>query len=153
DLEGEPPPTQGHAIEVRLNAEDPDNQFAPSPGRLLVFRPPSGPGLRVDAGVGQGDTVPPDFDSMIAKIIAFGRTREEALARLRRGLAESSVIIEGGTSNKAFLLELLRHPDLSASAVDITWLDRVLAPQAGARPFANVALLQAAVEVYEQELA
>src|SRR6201987_2888766 len=71
-LEGEAPRTTGHAIEVRLNAEDPDNGFAPSPGVIHRFKIVTGPGLRVDRGVSEGDTIPAEFDSMIAKIIAYG---------------------------------------------------------------------------------
>jgi len=153
-LEGAPPATVGHAIEVRLNAEDPDNAFAPAPGRIEVFEVPTGPGLRIDTGVRQGDSVAPEFDSMIAKLIAHGRNREEALGRLRRALLESVVVIKGGTSNKAFLLELLSHPDVVASRLDIGWLDRTWgAGPRGARKGAALALVQAAVEVHERESA
>ena len=69
-LEGEPPPPHGHAIEVRLNAEDPDDGFAPAPGTFRLLRLPTGPGLRIDRGVTEGDRVPPEFDSMVAKLIA-----------------------------------------------------------------------------------
>ena len=85
-LEGERPVELGHAVEARLNAEDPDRDFAPSPGRIALLDLPAGPGIRVDTGVGEGDSIPADFDSMIAKIIAFGRDRDEALARLRRAM-------------------------------------------------------------------
>ncbi len=154
-LAGAPPATVGHAIEVRLNAEDPDNDFGPGPGQLDLFRIAGGPGLRVETGVEEGDVIPAEFDSMIAKLIASGRDRGEALARLARALAESAVVIRGGTSNKAFLLELLEHPDLRAGAVDTGWLDRLTAGGAlrQAHRYADVAVLQAAVEVYEAELA
>ena len=150
-LEGEPPATIGHAIEVRLNAEDPDNQFAPAPGYIDLFRLPTGPGLRVDTGVRQGDTVAPEFDSMIAKIIAHGRTRSEAMGRLKRALFDSAVIIRSGASNKAFLLELLDYPEVVASDYDIGWLDRTWAGRgAELRPLAHIALISAAIDVYEE---
>ena len=101
-LEGDPPRTTGHAIEVRLNAEDPDNGFAASPGTIERFRILTGPGVRLETGVAEGDRVPPDFDSMIAKVIAFGQSRAEALSRLQRALRESVVVIKGGSSNKTF---------------------------------------------------
>jgi acetyl/propionyl-CoA carboxylase alpha subunit/acetyl-CoA carboxylase carboxyltransferase component len=151
-----PPAPLGHAVEVRLNAEDPDNDFAPGPGTLELFRIATGPGLRTETGFVEGDVVPAEFDSMIAKLIAWGRDRKEALARLSRALAESAVVIRGGTSNKAFLLRLLEHPDLLGGAVDTGWLDRLTAANGrrrGADPHADVALLQAAVEAYDAELA
>jgi acetyl/propionyl-CoA carboxylase alpha subunit/acetyl-CoA carboxylase carboxyltransferase component len=148
----EPPLHQGHAIEVRLNAEDPDNNFAPSPGRVELFKLPTGSGVRVDTGVEQEDQVPPDFDSMIAKIIAYGRDRNEAIGRLRRALLESAIVIRGGTSNKAFLLELLDNPDVRGSQVDIGWLDRLTASgKKGQRPLADIALVRAAIDIYEEE--
>ncbi|MDP9134985.1 MAG: ATP-grasp domain-containing protein, partial [Actinomycetota bacterium] len=124
-LEGDPPAPHGHAIEVRLNAEDPGRDFAPAPGRISLLRLPSGPGIRVDTGVAEGDTVPAEFDSMIAKIIAHGATREQAIGRLRRAVADTMVVIEEGTTNQGFLLELLGRPELRAGEVDTGWLDRL----------------------------
>jgi len=152
-LVGDPPAPSGHAIEVRLNAEDPDAGFAPSPGKFLHFRLPTGPGLRIDRGVTEGDTVAPEFDPMIAKVIARGADRAEALARLRRALSESAVVLDGGTTNKAFLLELLDRPEVRSAQVDTGWLERWTAERAGeARPHAAIALLAAAVEAYDDEL-
>ena len=152
-LEGEPPAAKGHAIEVRLNAEDPDNAFAPSPGKVEVFRPARGPGLRVDTGVEEGDEIAPEFDSMIAKLMAWGATRDEALARLRRGVSQTAIVIHGGASNKGFLQELLARPEVASGEVDVQWLDR-MGGRAQAPPgrAAAVALLEAAVEAYEEEV-
>ena len=84
----------------------------PAPGRIEHLALPGGPGIRVDTGVAAGDTIPPQFDSMIAKIIAWGRDRDEARARLSRALRQTTVVIEGGTTNKAFLLDLLDQPEV-----------------------------------------
>ncbi len=152
-LEGEPPRTIGHAIEVRLNAEDPDNGFAPAPGAIERFRILTGPGVRIDTGVEEGDVIPADFDSMIAKIIAYGNTRKEALSRLQRVLRQSVVVIKGGASNRAFLLELLGRPEVQNADVDIGWLDRLAAKgEHLSRRHVDVALVQAAVEAYQCEL-
>lgn len=152
-LDGACPHTAGHAIEVRLNAEDPDNGFAPAPGVIERFRLLTGPGVRVDTGVAEGDTVPAEFDSMIAKIIAYGQTRKEALARIERVLRESVVVIRGGATNKAFLLELLSRPEVQHAESDIGWLDHVAAVgQYISRNYADIALLEAAIEAYEAAL-
>jgi acetyl/propionyl-CoA carboxylase alpha subunit/acetyl-CoA carboxylase carboxyltransferase component len=153
-LEGAAPATFGHAIEVRLCAEDPDRGFAPAPGTLERFSMPSGPGIRVDTGYDRGDVVPADFDSMIAKIIAGGRTRDEALARLRRALVDTAVVVRGGATNKGFLLELLARPEVVAGELDTGWLDRLVAAGAHVSPRgAEVALIQAAIEAYEADTA
>jgi acetyl/propionyl-CoA carboxylase alpha subunit/acetyl-CoA carboxylase carboxyltransferase component len=153
-LEAAQPRTIGHAIEVRLNAEDPENGFAPGPGVIERFKIATGPGIRIDTGVSVGDSVPPEFDSMVAKIIAFGQSRKEALSRLQRVLRESVVVIKGGATNKAFLLELLSRPEVQHGQVDIGWLDRLTAKgEHLSRRFADVALVQAAIEVYCADLA
>ncbi len=123
-LEGAAPPETGHAIEARLNAEDPDRDFAPAPGRIALLRLPTGPGVRVDTGVAEGDVIPADFDSMIAKVIAYGPSREVAIARLVRALEDTTVVIEGGTTNKSFLLDLLARPEVLDGSADTGWIDR-----------------------------
>src|SRR3954449_8840463 len=151
-LEGEKPAEIGHAIEARLNAEDPDRDFAPSPGRIERLELPSGPGIRVDTGVAEGDTIPPDFDSMIAKIIAYGRTRDEALARLRRAMTSTTVVIEGGACNKSFVLDLLAHPGVvsgNPTWADTGWIDRVRAEgRLVAHAHAGIAVVAAGLEGY-----
>src|SRR4030095_1297231 len=118
-LEGaRPPAVRGHAIEVRLNAEDPESGFAPAPGVVELLRLPGGPGIRIDRGVDDGDAVAPQFDSMIAKIVAHGGDRTEALARLRRALADTTVVVRGGTTNRAFLLGLLDRPEVARREAD-----------------------------------
>ncbi|MFC6882320.1 biotin carboxylase N-terminal domain-containing protein [Actinomadura yumaensis] len=151
-LEGEQPGEAGHAVEARLNAEDPDRDFAPAPGRIARLVLPAGPGVRVDTGVSEGDVIPADFDSMIAKIIAYGRDREQALGRLRRALAGTTVIIEGGATNKSFVLDLLDQPEVVDASADTGWIDRV---RAEGRLVSNrhsaVALAAAAIEAYRDE--
>jgi acetyl/propionyl-CoA carboxylase alpha subunit/acetyl-CoA carboxylase carboxyltransferase component len=151
-LEGAPPEERGHAVEARLNAEDPDRDFAPSPGRIARLDLPSGPGIRVDTGVSEGDTIPADFDSMIAKIIAYGRDRDEALGRLRRAMAQTTVVIEGGATNKSFVLDLLDRPEVIDGSADTGWIDRVRG-EGGlvSHRHSGVALAAAAIEAYEEE--
>ncbi|QUX24669.1 MULTISPECIES: carboxyl transferase domain-containing protein [Nocardiopsis] len=148
-LEGAPPREEGHAVEARLNAEDPDRDFAPSPGRITHLRFPVGPGIRVDTGVREGDEIPADFDSMIAKVIAYGSDREQALARLRRAMAETTVVIEGGATNKGFVLELLDQPEVIDASADTGWIDRVRAQgRLVDHRHSAVALAAAAIEAY-----
>src|SRR5208337_230581 len=129
------------------------NGFAPAPGAIERFRILPGPGVRIDTGVAEGDVIPSDFDSMIAKIIAYGRNRKEALSRLQRALRESVVVIKGGTSNKAFLLELLNRPEVQSGEVNVGWLDHLAATgeRVSSRD-ADVALVEAAIEAYDAQL-
>jgi acetyl/propionyl-CoA carboxylase alpha subunit/acetyl-CoA carboxylase carboxyltransferase component len=149
-LDGEMPPTEGYAIEARLNAEDPQRGFAPAPGRIHTLVLPFGPGIRVDTGVAEGDVIPAEFDSMIAKVIAQGRTRDEAMSRLHRALSQMTVVIDGGTTNKSFLLDLLERPEVRAGRVDTSWLDQLTAT-GGHLPtrHGEVALVAAAIDADE----
>ncbi|MEV0381092.1 carboxyl transferase domain-containing protein [Nonomuraea sp. NPDC050643] len=151
-LEGPQPGESGHAVEARLNAEDPDRDFAPAPGRIARLVLPTGPGIRVDTGVSEGDTIPADFDSMIAKIIAHGRDREQALGRLRRAMAETTVVIKGGATNKSFVLDLLDQPEVVDASADTGWIDRVRAEgRLVSHRHSAIALAAAAIEAYEDE--
>ena len=143
------PPAAGHAIEARLTAEDPERGFAPAPGLIEHLALPAGPGIRVDTGVAPGDVIPPQFDSMIAKVIAWGRDRAEARARLSRALRQTTTVISGGTTNKAFLLDLLSRPEFVRGEVDTTWLDTMMADGYAPPRRVDVALLATAFEAYE----
>jgi acetyl-CoA carboxylase biotin carboxylase subunit len=113
---------RGHAIECRVNAEDPARNFQPSPGVITAYHPPGGPGVRVDTHIYAGYTVPPYYDSLLAKVIVHGNTRAEALARMRQAL--DSFIIEGVTTTIPFLGRVMRHPDFIAGTVDTKFLER-----------------------------
>ena len=113
---------RGHAIECRVNAEDPARNFQPSPGLITAYHPPGGPGVRVDTHIYAGYTVPPYYDSLLAKVIVHGNHRQEALARMRQAL--DSFIIEGVTTTIPFLGRVLRHPDFLAGKVDTKFLER-----------------------------
>jgi len=115
---------RGHAIECRINAESPGRDFAPSPGRVTTWRPPAGEGLRLDSHIREGDLVPPFYDSMIGKLIAYAPTRAEALARL--GAALDDFAVEGIETNIAFQRALLAHPDFVRGGVSVRWLESVL---------------------------
>ena len=145
------PEERGCAIEVRLCAEDPAASFAPSPGRIALLDLPAGPGVRVDAGIAGGGTIPSEFDSMIAKILARGATREEARARLVRAVADARVVVEGGMTNKGFLLDVLEHPDFKLGGIATSWLDGT--GLASAPTPAVEALIVAAIETYQLERA
>ncbi|RYL92349.1 acetyl-CoA carboxylase biotin carboxylase subunit [Sporolactobacillus sp. THM7-4] len=98
----------GHAMECRINAENPDKNFMPSSGRVETYLPPGGPGVRIDSAVYQGYFIPPYYDSMVSKVIAYGKTREDAIAIMKRALSE--YVIEGINTTVSFHLRLLNHP-------------------------------------------
>jgi acetyl-CoA carboxylase biotin carboxylase subunit len=114
---------EGHAIEFRINAEDPET-FAPSPGRITDLALPGGPGVRVDTHIYAGYTVPPYYDSLIAKLLVFGRDREEAIVRSRRAL--SMVRVEGIKTSVALHLRILDSEDFQAGRVDTHFMERFL---------------------------
>ena len=115
----------GHAIECRIYAEDPDQSFMPSPGLIREIRPASGPGIRDDGGVSAGYQVPVFYDSMIAKLVAWGSSRPEAVARMERALREYQVL--GIKTTIPFFLWLMRQPEYHAGDYDTTYLDKLLA--------------------------
>ena len=114
----------GHAVECRLYAEDPHNQFFPSPGTILSRRAPSGPGIRLDDSVYEGFTVSTEYDPMLGKLISWGQDRAEAIARLRRALEEHSVT--GIKTNSGLLLGILGDPEFLGAEISTRWLDERL---------------------------
>ena len=115
---------RGHSIECRINAEDPYNKFMPSPGTISLWYAPGGKGVRVDTHVYSGYSVPPYYDSMIAKLIVTGATREIAIARMKRALGE--FMIKGIKTTIPFQQEILNHPDFENGTYDIGWVGRFL---------------------------
>jgi acetyl-CoA carboxylase biotin carboxylase subunit len=115
---------RGHAIECRIYAEDPDNNFFPSPGKILERRVPTGPGIRLDDGVYSGWTVPNEYDPMLGKLIAWGADRNEAIARLQRALAE--YYASGIKTNVGLFREILASEDFTSAAIYTRWLDDFL---------------------------
>jgi acetyl-CoA carboxylase biotin carboxylase subunit len=113
---------RGAAIECRIYAEDPDNNFFPSPGKIAMLRRPSGPGVRDDSGVYEGWTVPIDYDPLISKLVVWGSTRQEAIARMQRALREYQ--IEGIKSNISFFIEILGQSDFQSGNFDTGFIDR-----------------------------
>jgi len=111
---------RGHSIECRINAEDPYNNFCPSPGKITLWYTPGGKGVRLDTHVYSGYSVPPHYDSMIAKLIVTGATREVAIARMKRALAEFK--IEGIKTTIPFQQEIIDHPDFINGTYGIEWV-------------------------------
>ncbi|MGQ0512115.1 MAG: acetyl-CoA carboxylase biotin carboxylase subunit [Betaproteobacteria bacterium] len=117
---------KGHAIECRINAEDP-YRFTPSPGRITSYHPPGGPGIRVDSHVYAGYTVPPYYDSMVGKVIAYGATREQAIRRMRIALSE--MVVEGIQTNIPLHLDLLHDSRFLRGGTSIHYLEQKLADE------------------------
>src|ERR1700690_2062355 len=115
---------RGHAIECRIYAEDPDNNYFPSPGRVTLLLSPSGPGIRRDSGMYEGWNVPIDYDPLLAKLIAYGTDRDQAIARLRRALSE--YFVGGIKTNISLFRRILRDADFRAAKLDTGFLDRML---------------------------
>jgi acetyl-CoA carboxylase biotin carboxylase subunit len=114
----------GHAIECRITAEDPES-FAPSPGLITTYHPPGGPGVRVDSALYSGYRVPPHYDSLVAKLITFGKTREEAIARMKRALRE--YVISGIKTTIPLHQRILENPEFCAGDYTIHWLEKFVA--------------------------
>ncbi len=119
---------RGHAIECRIYAEDPDNHFFPSPGQITRLISPSGPGIRRDSGMYEGWTVPIDYDPLLAKLVGYGETRDDAINRLRRALYE--YFVGGIKTNISLFRRILHDPDFCAGKLDTGFLDRMLAKPA-----------------------
>jgi acetyl-CoA carboxylase, biotin carboxylase subunit len=120
----------GHALECRINAEDPAHNFRPSPGEITIWHAPGGPGVRVDSHAYQGYRVPPYYDSLLAKLIVHGKDRDESLIRAK--LALESFIVEGVKTTIPFLLELLDDPAVIAGDIHTKYLERWMAERAAA---------------------
>jgi acetyl-CoA carboxylase biotin carboxylase subunit len=116
---------RGHAIEFRINAEDPERGFAPSPGILTTLQVPGGPGVRFDSHCYQGFAISPYYDSLMAKLIVHDSNRDRALSRARRALGELEV--GGVTTNASFLRRLLDHPDIVSNEITTGWLEQLMA--------------------------
>ena len=137
----------GHAIECRINAEDPDANFMPSPGKILGLRAPGGPWVRDDAGVYEGYTVPRHYDTLMAKLIVWAPDRDGAIARMDRALAEYHV--SGVRTTLPVLRRILRHPDFAAGRIDTHFMERLPAGHADDSR-RSVAIIAAVLEAYER---
>jgi acetyl-CoA carboxylase biotin carboxylase subunit len=115
---------RGHAIECRIYAEDPDNNYFPSPGRITLLQEPSGPGIRLESGMYEGWNVPLDYDPLLSKLIGYGTDREEAIARLTRVLDE--YFVGGIKTNISLFRRILRDVDFRAARLDTGFLERML---------------------------
>jgi acetyl/propionyl-CoA carboxylase alpha subunit len=116
----------GHALEARIYAEDPGNDFLPSIGKISFYRSPSGPGVRVDDGIEVGTQVSPYYDPMLAKVITWGDDRQEAIRKMVRALQDT--VILGVTTNIPYLLDILEHPDFETGDISVNFLQKNLEP-------------------------
>lgn len=152
-LTGEPPEPRGHAFQISLSARDPEDGFAPRPGAVEVLRLAAGPGLRADAAVEEGDGLSSDADPVLVRLTATARSRPEALTRLQNGLARTTAVVRGGTTDKAFLTEILDRAEISVAQAAPEWVDRLV--ERGehlSRRGVRGALLAAAIAGYDAEL-
>jgi acetyl/propionyl-CoA carboxylase alpha subunit len=139
-------------VECRIYAEDPARGFAPSPGTIERLRWPQGPGVRVDSGVEEGDTIPLDYDPMVAKVIVLGRDRDEAFRRMRRALRETRV--DGIETSIPFFLALLDDPDVVSANVSTQFLEAwQYGSEAPSDDATELALVAAAVASTRQSVA
>jgi acetyl-CoA carboxylase biotin carboxylase subunit len=118
---------RGHAMEFRINAEDPDHNFKPSPGKITQFVAPAGPGVRWDSHIYQGYSVPPHYDSMVGKLIIHRHTRKQAIDVARRALSELQ--LEGIKTTAGLFLRILDHSDFAAGDIDTGFIERYFAPR------------------------
>jgi acetyl-CoA carboxylase biotin carboxylase subunit len=142
---------RGHAIELRICAEDPDNNFFPSPGRITRLISPSGPGIRRDSGMYEGWVVPLEYDPLLAKLIAYGEDRQQVINRLRRALGE--YFIGGIKTNLSLFRKVLLNPDFQAGRVDTGFLERLLAepPMADDRTRRRTPIVAIAAAIFAQQ--
>jgi acetyl-CoA carboxylase biotin carboxylase subunit len=144
-------PRRGHAIEARVCAEDPARGFLPSPGKITYLRPPGGPGIRDDSGVYGGFVVPPFYDNLLSKVVAWAPTREQAIARLQRALGD--YVVHGIATNVPWLVAVLGHPAFRAGDYD-TGFCAAFARELVRPPdpsLEEVALIAAAVEAFQRD--
>ena len=147
----------GHAIEARIYAEDPDNGFVPSPGKIIVYRPAGGIGIRVDSGVHHGATVTVHYDPMVAKLIAWGSDRAESIDRLKRALSE--FVVKGIKTSIPFHQMVLRHPAFLEGKYDTGFIDDHMdggkggneLPAQDEHEVRRVAFMLAAIAAYQRD--
>lgn len=113
---------KGNAIECRINAEKPEKNFMPSPGKINEINFPGGNGIRIDTAIYSGYTIPPNYDSMIAKIITYGASRNEAISKMKRALEE--LVIEGIDTNRDFLFNIIKNPNFIRGNYDTSFIDK-----------------------------